>query len=199
MFKALTAIRSAASAARRRHRAPLARWLATWMALLAAPAASPAQTATPGEYEVKAAFLYNFARFGEWPTSAFTDGSKLRLCIIGSDPFGPALGVIAGKPVGMRSVEIVRLDGADDPRHCQIAFIAGGNLAAATQIARRLERLPILTVAEMPDFARAGGAIEFYLVDNRVRFAINPDAAQRAGVTLSSQLLRLALIVQERR
>jgi hypothetical protein len=159
-----------------------------------------AQVAPPSEYDVKAAFLYNFARFGEWPHAAFPDGGgKLRLCVIGGDPFGAALGAISGKPVGTRSVEILRLDPSDDARRCHIAFIGGGNLAAATQIARRIERLPILTVAEVQGFAAGGGAIEFYLVDNRVRFAINPDAAQRAGVTLSSQLLRLAQIVQERR
>ena len=151
------------------------------------------------EYDVKAAFLYNFARFGEWPLAAFADGGKLRVCAVGNDPFGPALGAIAGKPVGSRSVEIHRLESGDDVRRCQILFIGGGNLTAATQIVRRVERLPILTVAEMPGFATAGGAVEFYIVDSRVRFAINPDAAQRAGVTLSSQLLRLAQIVQERR
>lgn len=167
--------------------------------LVAGGESAHAQGAAPSEYDVKAAFLYNFARFGEWPTAAFADGGKLRLCVIGNDPFGPALGAIAGKPVASRSVEILRLDAGDDARRCQIAFIGGGNLAAATQIARRLERLPVLTVAEMQGFAAAGGAIEFYLLDNRVRFAINPDAAQRAGVTLSSQLLRLAQIVQERR
>lgn len=158
-----------------------------------------AQGGQPSEYDVKAAFLYNFARFGEWPSGAFADGRTLRLCVIGSDPFGPALSAIAGKPVGTRIVEILRLDPGDDARRCQIAFIGGGNPAAAMQIVRRLERLPVLTVAEVPEFARSGGAIEFFIVDNRVRFAINPDAAQRAGVTLSSQLLRLAQIVQERR
>lgn len=158
--------------------------------------AARAQVAAPSEYDVKAAFLYNFARFGEWPAKAFADATRLRLCIIGGDPFGAAINAVAGKPVGERQVEVVRLDAADDARSCQIAFIAGSNPMA---VARRLERLPVLTVAENPDFARSGGAIEFNLVDNRVRFAINPAAAQRAGVTLSSQLLRLATIVEERR
>jgi hypothetical protein len=161
--------------------------------------AARAQANAPSEYDVKAAFLYNFARFGEWPSGAFSDGVTLRLCVIGGDPFGPSLAALVGKPVGPRKVEVLRLDPGDDARRCQIAFIGGSNLAATIQIARRLERLPVLTVAEVPDFARSGGAVEFFIVDNRVRFAINPDAAQRAGVTLSSQLLRLAQIVQERR
>lgn len=197
MSPLLRHIGSAASALR--WSVTLAVALAVALAVGGGSEAARAQASAPSEYDVKAAFLYNFARFGEWPTAAFTDGGKLRLCVIGSDPFGSSLGAIAGKPVGSRSVEILRLDAGDDARRCQIAFIGGNNLAAATQIARRLERLPILAIAEVPGFAAAGGTIEFYLVDNRVRFAINPDAAQRAGVTLSSQLLRLAQIVQERR
>lgn len=166
-------------------------------ALLAAAPPARAQSGA-GEYEVKAAFLYNFARFGEWPGAAFTEAGRLRLCVLGADPFGGSLAAVAGKPVGTRNLDVARIDSVDDARRCQILFISGTNLAAAVQVMRRIERLPVLTVAEMPDFARSGGAIEFNLVDNRVRFSINPAAAQRAGITLSSQLLRLATIVEER-
>jgi hypothetical protein len=158
-----------------------------------------AQTTTAGEYDVKAAFLYNFARFSEWPPDAFAGPGRIRLCILGTDPFGNALASVAGKPVGTRTLEIARIESSDDARACQIVFIGGGNLAAAIQAVRRLERLPVLTVSETAEFARSGGAIEFLVVDNRVRFAINPAAAQRAGVGLSSQLLRLATVVEERR
>jgi hypothetical protein len=178
-----------------------ARCVAAAVAMLLAAAAEPAaaQAQTAGEYEVKAAFLYNFARFSEWPAEAFAGPGRIRLCILGTDPFGNVLASVVGMPVGGRTLEIVRLDTADDARACQIAFIGAGNLTAAIQAVRRLEQFPVLTVSEIPEFARAGGVIEFRLVDNRVRFAINPAAAQRAGVGLSSQLLRLATIVEERR
>lgn len=171
------------------------------MALLLSGATrhAAAEATIAGEYEVKATFLYNFARFSKWPAGAFAEPAGIRLCIVGVDPFGDAIASVSGKPVGARNLEIARMGASEDARACQIVFIGGGDLVAALEVVRTLEHLPVLTVAEMPDFALSGGTIEFNVVDDRVRFTINPAAAHRHGVTLSSQLLRLAKVVEDRR
>ncbi len=176
-------------------------------ALAASPSALPsgaahasaahAAAAPYGEYEVKAAFIYNFARFVEWPPEAF-DGpaASLGVCLLGADQFGGALeGALQGKSVHGRSLEVRRLRGEERVQSCNILFVAASEADRLRSLLLRLGDAPILTVGESSDFARAGGIINFVLEENRVRFEVNAGAAERAGLRISSKLLGLARVV----
>ena len=152
-----------------------------------------------GEYQVKAAFLFNFAKFVTWPTATFEGPeSPIEICVAGRDPFGGALEETIGeRTVRGRPVAVRRIDGSEKVADCEIVFFADSERAPV--LARRLERAPVLTVGETAGFAEAGGIVNFKIEENRVRFEINPDAASRAGLRVSSQLLNLATVVREER
>jgi YfiR/HmsC-like len=158
-----------------------------------------AQSQTAAEYEVKAAFLYNFAKFIDWPDSSFADpGAPFAICVLGVDPFGRTLdGVLEGKTIGNRRVTLSRLQDATQARKCQMLFVSSSESRRLPEIVERLRGANILLVAEFPGFAEAGGALQFIIEDNRVRFLINTDAAQRAGLRLSSKLLSVARVVHD--
>lgn len=152
------------------------------------------------EYSVKAAFVYNFARFTEWPESAFNDAaSPLRLCVLGQDPFDGALGLIAGKTIGSRELRISYPIWADDTQGCHILFISQSVQADLPDIVTYLGAQPVLTIGDTPDIARSGGIIGLETVENRIRFRVNLDAAQRSGLRLSSRILDLATSVHSER
>jgi hypothetical protein len=141
------------------------------------------------EYRVKAAYLFNFTKFVEWPEAAVQKTNAFTICAAGRNPFGPILSstvvgeTAAGRPLVARVVDL-----ADVPS-CQVLFVPrgvapGGYLRAATAS-------PVLTVGESPDFLTQGGAINFVLEGGRVRFEINQAAAERAGLRISSRLLQL--------
>lgn len=160
---------------------------------LCVAAVIPLQAAQPpSEYEVKAAFLLNFTRFVEWPSSAFADpSSPFAICVIGKNPFAGALEeLLRGETVADRKLLVRRFNEIPPPKSCQIEFIVagGGSLAAA------LERVGsgVLTVGDGDAFARDGGMIGFVIEDRRVRFDINRQAAETAGLKLSSRLLGVA-------
>lgn len=154
-----------------------------------------------GEYQVKAAFLFNFGKFVEWPESSFAEkSSPFSICVLGEDPFGGTLDhTLEGKQVSNHPVRIVRTTDPALARQCQIVFVSASEKLHLSTVLRTLSGSNALLVGELPGFAAAGGAIEFTLQDNHVRFAINPDAIQRAGLQVSSQLLALANIVREER
>lgn len=160
----------------------------------AASAADP----PPTEYEVKAAYLYNFARFIEWPAggSAATD-DQLIIGVFGADPFGPLLeATVQDKAVsGQRSLVVRRFSRLDDVVQAHILFISSSEEERLPQILKRLEGASILTVGEMDRFAERGGMVALKLEEKKVRFDINLDAVRRAQLKLSSQLLKLARIV----
>lgn len=160
-------------------------------ALLAAPAA--AWPATP-EYEVKAAFIYNFTKFIEWPqVDAAHDGS-LELCILGDDPFGAALQSLRGREVNGRTLEVHHPENLDQARGCQIVYVSESEQQRIEEIVAELGHLPgLLLVSDIPRFADEGGTIELRIVDNKVRFAINVTAAASAELEISSRLLQLAI------
>jgi hypothetical protein len=175
-------------------------------ALIGAGAGSPvalageagAAPAPPPEYLVKAAFLYNFAKFTEWPATAFAGPrAPLRLCVLGADPFGPALESIAGKKVKDRTIVTSRFERADGVEGCHVLFVSASEGERLDGILRSLRDEPVLTVADVPGFARSGGIVNLKTVENKVRFEINLHAGQRAGLRFSSQLLKLAEIVED--
>jgi hypothetical protein len=149
--------------------------------------AGPAQPAGDVlEYQVKAAFLFNFLKFVEWPEAA-TDAPWV-IGVLGRDPFGTVLDeTVRGKMVNGRKVELRRYDKLADVKDCNILFIGRGDYERTGIPAQP----GMLTVGEAPGFLKAGGAINFYLDDNRVRFEIRPTAASAAGLHVSSQLLKL--------
>jgi YfiR/HmsC-like len=154
-----------------------------------------AQSAT--EYQVKAAFLFNFARFVEWPPDAFPSAdSALQICVLGEDPFGRDFEqVIVDKTVNGHRIEIAHPDGIPQARACQILFIAASERAHLPSILQGLKGASVLIVGDTPGFAALGGAINFVLDDSRVRFEINLKAAELAHLKISARLLTVAKVV----
>jgi hypothetical protein len=155
------------------------------------------QSKTAGEYEVKAAFLYNFAKFVEWPERSFPNAqSDFTICVLGNDPFGRTLDdALEGKMIGSRHVKLERVKDAARARQCQMVFVSPSESQQLGGIIDQLRGASVLVVGETDGFAQAGGTVQFTLEQDRVRFTINPDAAERAGLRLSSKLLALAKIV----
>jgi hypothetical protein len=174
-------------AARSRQPRP-ARWrgrLTLLLVLLGAPGAA----AQPlGEYEVKAAFLFNFLKYIQWPPAPA--GSPLNICVAGRNPFGDAL---------VRTVEGERIDGRpvrarvilEPEAGCHLLFIPDG--ANSSAYLRAARNTPTLTVGESPGFLARGGVINFVLDGTTVRFEIDAEAARRTGLEVSSRLLRLGV------
>lgn len=146
---------------------------------------------TVDEYEVKAAFLFNFTKFVEWPLSANTP--TFVLGVLGDDPFGSRIDqLIKGKNVNGRPVEVRRLKDPADARHCQIVFVALAERDKAAKLIAAVRGTPVLTVGETGDFVRLGGIIDLSMSDNRVNLLINADAAEQAGLKISAKLMSLA-------
>lgn len=149
------------------------------------------------EYQIKAAFLYNFVQFIEWPASAFKDAhSDFFLCVLGDDPFGTVLErTISGKIVKGRSLAVKQSGRLHDLTDCQLMFISSSERGHLTEILDMLADSSVLTVGDTDQFAYLGGMINLYVAENKVRFEINPHAAERSGLKISSKLLKLAKIV----
>ncbi len=158
-----------------------------------------ARAQSPGEYQVKAVFLYNFAKFVEWPAdSSANSHAPIVFGIVGEDPFGNLLEqTIKGKTVNGHELAVKRLKHAQEARGCQIVFIGSSERRRLKPILDELKGASVLTVGETEGFARLGGIINFTLEDNRVHFEVNVDAAERARLKISSRLLSLAKIVRD--
>ena len=147
------------------------------------------------EYRVKAAFLYNFMKFVEWPGDGLNTPGTLTLGIIGKDPFGDALDEVRGKTAKGRRVVVLHLHGAEEVRECDLLFVCASERGRLTQILRSVQNLRILTVADQDGFCQAGGMINLVFIKNRVGFEVNAAAATRARLRVSSQFLKLARLV----
>jgi hypothetical protein len=163
------------------------------------PTLLSAQVRPPSEYELKAAFLLNFAKFVDWPSNMFADPKDpFSVCVLGTDPFGGALDdVLRGKFIGEHPVSVTRVKRVADIIRCQILFVSAPESRHLPEILVKLRGECVLIIGETDDFASSGGVIQFTLEDNRVRFFINTDAAGRAGLKISSKLLALAKIVRD--
>jgi hypothetical protein len=152
------------------------------------------------EYTIKAAFLYHFSAYVEWPNEAFSDKSTpFVIGVFQTNPFGTALDQIAqSKNVAGRPIEIRNVTSADAVRGCHILFVpASAAAAAAAPVLREAEKLPILVVGETDDFLRRGGEAQFFLEGNKVRFAFDTDGVAAKKLKVSSKLLSLAKIVSK--
>ncbi|MDO9107021.1 MAG: YfiR family protein [Methylovulum sp.] len=149
------------------------------------------------EDEVKAGFVYNFAKFVEWPED--TAHAYVNLCIVGDSPFGfAALKAIDGRRVTQDKQLVTKLlNKSDDLTACQIIFIAASERGNMAQLLKSAHQQHTLTVSDIEGFAQAGGAIGLVNADGKIRFAINLLAAKDAGVLISSRLLALAMIVYD--
>ena len=165
--------------------------LALWMA---GPAITHAAEARPGEYELKAAFIFNFSQFVEWPTNAFSSESDpMIIGVVGSDPFGPILDrIVQDEKVRGRTLVVERYARPNEIKRCHILFVSKSLAAQWPEILRAVIDQPILTVSDMDRFSNRGGMIHLVTEKNLVRMRVNPEIARRARLTISSKLLRLA-------
>jgi len=144
------------------------------------------------ETSVKAAFVARFAEFVEWPAAAHLNQPAVVLCLTAAHPFGPLVqqltrdAVVRGRPVAVRE-----LKQRASPRGCHLLFVAPADREVLVQV----EREPILTVGDQPDFCPLGGIVNLLVVEGRVRFEINLAHARKAGLKIDPQLLRLAAAV----
>jgi hypothetical protein len=174
--------------------------LAATVALLcAAPRLIEAQSGPTSEYKVKAAFLYNLARFVDWPPESLpNDHSPIIIGVLGKDPFGSALDeIILRKSINGHSLQIARAKSIQELKLCQIVFVSSSEDKRIPEILASLQGTNILTVGESENFMQLGGAVQLTLLDNRLRFAINVDVARRARLKFSSKLLSLARVVRD--
>ena len=177
-------------------------WLC-WIALLAvfAVGLSPrrlfAQTLQPNEYQVEAAYLYNFGKFVSWP-SAYTSKFRGRfaICVFNHDPLAPVLqSMLAGKQLRSTPVAIQRIDQPQQAVGCRVLFIGSAKKRQLNIILAALGSASVLTVSDIAGFSKHGGMIQFLMVGDHVRFVINRTMAQKAGLVLDSDLLKVAVAV----
>ncbi len=149
------------------------------------------------EYAVKAAFLVNFVQFVKWPPAALpNDGEPLVMGVLGDDPFDGVLDeAVKSTSIGGRKLIVRRSRRIEDLKGCQIVFVSKSEDARLGGILASLQGTSVLTVGETEQFAQNGGVINFTRQGDQVRFEINPSAAQRAQLEISSKLLKLARLV----
>ena len=148
------------------------------------------------EYGVKLAFIYNLTKFVEWPSNSTVPFS---VGIVGSDPFSPELeDELRTREVRGRRIVLKQLKAGDKMSGCQIVFIPVTAKDQAASIVKALNGTSTLTISETEGFARLGGIINFAVAGNRLRVEVNPLAAKRAGLKISSKFLKIATIVSER-
>ena len=164
------------------------------LALLGSLAIGPVRAQGLNEYQVKAAFLYNFAKFIEWPADAFGSNSDpLIIGVIGDDPFGGALNqTISGKSISGRPLVVRHLRWGQDLRACHILYISSSEGRRIPQIIQSVKGGSVLTIGDTDHFNQQGGIINFILEANKVRFEINVRGAEHARLRISSKLLALS-------
>lgn len=167
-----------------------------WIALVLMAWVTPSRAVDLSEYQVKAAFIYNFVRFVEWPADAPAMRDRdFSVCIVGQDPFGAAFASVEGRLVSGRPLRVRRDVRLDDAATCHVAFIPESEERRYQALLKFLGTTPILTISDIEGFAEAGGAIGLFVLDNRLKFDANFATLQRTNLKVSSQVLRLARTV----
>lgn len=147
---------------------------------------------TAPEYVLKAAFIYNFAAFTDWPPGT---GNSLNLCIVGKNPFGNALDSLEGKPLGAMRFAIKQPSAGESLRGCQILFISASEHASIGKLLEGIRGSAVLTIAEGGGVAQQGVIIGLIMEQKKIAFEVNLEAARRSQLSISSKLLRLARTV----
>lgn len=165
--------------------------LAVLVLLLAGAVASRAQDVT--EPALKAAFIYNFAKFTEWPDAALPAGAPFVMCVFGDAAVGDALGrTVRGQDVAGHRILVSKLTAAEPPRGCHVLYVSGVASGEAAQVVSPVRDGPVLTISDIDGFTQAGGIVQFFFDRGRLRFAVQQDSAKRARLHISSRLLTLA-------
>jgi len=145
----------------------------------------------PDEYTVKAAILYKFIRYVEWPAAA---GKQLTICVIGNDPFGSRLDAIEKKSSAELTLKVMRNVSASQVSQCHLAYISSGGDVSG--VLSKVSGQPVLTISDASGFSEQGGIVEFMMTeDNKVKFSINLKSANAAQLRLDPQLLEIATSV----
>jgi hypothetical protein len=166
-------------------------------AAIAAVLAPPASHAENREYQLKSAFLFNFIKFVDWPAQALPESNpNIRVCVAGRAALAAVQETINGKPVKGKTVVVAPFNGPQDLGNCQVLFISAGEQGRAKSILDAARNASVLTVGESEGFTHSGGIINFTSESNKIRFEINPEAAERSRLSVSSQLLKLAKVVR---
>jgi hypothetical protein len=148
------------------------------------------------EYQLKLAFMVNFARFITWPEVSFAEQPQVTLCVLGKNPFGNALSGVEDKKVGDHTLKVKQLDGLGKEQQCHLLFVSQSAAGSLATLEPALGLRPVVTVSDIPGFAAAGGSIEFVLKDEKLAFIINNSAMKDRGIQASSSLLNLAASVR---
>jgi hypothetical protein len=164
----------------------------------AAQAQSLGAGAAVSEPLVKAGFVYNFAKFTEWPAAALPSTGPVVLCLTASDALGAVSQVMEGKALQGRTLTVRHHVRVDELRSCHIVYMTDTDERRQTEALRALRGLPVLTIGDAEGYAEVGGMIGLVGVGGRIQFEVNTDLAQAAGLKISSQLLRLARTVRGR-
>jgi len=175
-------------------RRSLLRLLAGLMAFLCLgilPTAGRAETAS-GEYNLKAAFIFNFSKFVEWPLNAFHGKGDFCIATLGRSPLDRSLAALSGRQVQGRTIVFRQVSSVEEASQCQVLFIARSELSRLDAILENLGDLPVLTIADRDDFCRRGGMLSLYQDGGRIAFEVNLHESQRCRLKVSSQLLKLA-------
>lgn len=148
------------------------------------------------EYKIKTAFLFNFAKFIDWPSNSFGGASnEFTIGIIAPPKLASITKMLSSKTIKGASVKIITFKSDEELLPCHILFVADNDTKLISNVIKKFENSPVLTIADASGFASQGGVINFIKVDNTIRFEINPEAAQKKHLKISSKLLSLARIV----
>ena len=155
------------------------------------------QTKQVTEYQLKAAYLFNFLKFVQWPDSVFkNDSSTIIIGVLGKDPFGSTLDkIVYGEKIENHLIIIKRFNSLDDLKYCHALFISSSEEDSVQAVLKGVGKSSILTISDIDNFSSNGGDIGFYVENNKLRFTINIKSLQRSNLKISSKLLRLAKIV----
>ena len=167
------------------------RSVSLYIALLLLLVAARNSAAGESEYQLKAAMLYNFAKFVEWPADSFGNDNRITFCIAGKSPLDAPIQQMQGKPVKDRMVSIRQLAHPNDLAGCQMLFIPQSEYPRLSLYLEQAEHYPVVTVSDLDRFVASGGIIGFYEEGSKLRFEINLAAAQKQRLKFSSYLLNL--------
>jgi len=151
--------------------------------------------APPAEYQVKAAFVYNFLTFVEWPSRTLNEADSLRVCIAGEFPDAAAFDELNGQELMGRKLTVRRMKSVENAQGCHVLFIGSSEGGRLSRLVESLKGSGTLTIGDTTGFAQRGVVINLYIDQKKVRFEINAEAARRAGLIISSKLLKLAGVV----
>ena len=169
------------------------RWIRLLLGLCAMLPA--AVMATPDEAEIKAAFIYNFAKFVEWPSTALATTDALQICVPDDKTLDGKLSLLQGREAQGHAIHIRAISSSDELTGCNILFIGAADDARG-HLLRNVGGLPVLTISDATSFAQQGGMIGLFVESNHVQFAVNRVIAEQSGLKLSARMLQMAHIVQ---